>query len=78
MYVSFYYLVYFDAKSIEIKRAADRPRKVFGNAEFSRLVVVAFDVEVVLMILIEEIIAPAMLNLGQLKKAMVTPINPRV
>lgn len=49
----------------------DNPKNVFGKAEFCRLVdeATAFTAET---------LAPPILNLGQLSKAITTPMNPKV
>lgn len=71
MYFNFSSFVYFDANKIEMSMAADSPKRVLGRAEFWRLVTPAGE-------LMEEMSAPAMLNAGQLMKAITTPMNPNV
>jgi hypothetical protein len=69
LYLSFSSFVSLDAKRMESRMAAESPRKVLGRAEFSRLVAPAVELR-------EETVAPAMLNLGQLMKAIMTPMKP--
>lgn len=52
-------------------KAAESPNNVLGKAEFCKLVVPAVE-------LIDDTTAPAMLNLGQFMKAIITPMKDRV
>lgn len=71
LYLSFSYLVYFDAKRMARSKAAESPNNVLGKAEFCKLVIPAVE-------LIDDTTAPAMLNLGQFMKAIITPMKDKV
>ena len=55
---------------METKTAADKPSTVLGTAELSKLAVESA--------MIEDILAPAALKIGQLINDMTTPMNPSI
>ena len=62
-----------EAKTIERRMAAERPRNELASEEFCKV-----EVDAVPVILRAERLAPAILNLGQVIKAKTTPMKASV